>query len=81
MSDVEIVSEIPEKERLHLEDVLGELKRAGRGARQFESADQIVEAVAPELRAGDVVAILSNGGFGNIYEKLPQRLRSLAAKT
>jgi hypothetical protein len=24
-----------------------------------------------------VVAILSNGGFGGIYEKLPQRLRSL----
>jgi len=26
------------------------------------------------------VAILSNGGFGGIYEKLPQRLRGLAAK-
>jgi len=24
------------------------------------------------------VAILSNGGFGGIYEKLPQRLKSLA---
>ena len=27
-----------------------------------------------ELRAGDVVAILSNGGFGGIYEKLPRAL-------
>jgi hypothetical protein len=27
-----------------------------------------------------VVAILSNGGFGGIYEKLPQRLRGLGAK-
>jgi hypothetical protein len=26
-----------------------------------------------------VVAILSNGGFGGIYEKLPQRLRELGA--
>ncbi len=72
---------IPEKERLHLDDVLGELKKLGRPARQFESADQIVEAIAPELRSGDVVAILSNGGFGSIYEKLPQRLHSLAAKS
>jgi UDP-N-acetylmuramate: L-alanyl-gamma-D-glutamyl-meso-diaminopimelate ligase len=33
---------------------------------------------APEMRPGDVVAILSNGGFGGIYEKLPQRLRLMA---
>jgi UDP-N-acetylmuramate: L-alanyl-gamma-D-glutamyl-meso-diaminopimelate ligase len=33
---------------------------------------------APELKPGDVVAILSNGGFGGIYDKLPQRLKSLA---
>jgi hypothetical protein len=29
------------------------------------------------LREGDVVAILSNGGFGGIYEKLPAKLKSL----
>jgi len=29
------------------------------------------------MRSGDVVAILSNGGFGGIYEKLPARLRAL----
>ena len=29
--------------------------------------------MTPRLRAGDVVAILSNGGFGGIYEKLPKR--------
>jgi UDP-N-acetylmuramate: L-alanyl-gamma-D-glutamyl-meso-diaminopimelate ligase len=29
------------------------------------------------LRSGDVVAILSNGGFGGIYEKLPKRLEEL----
>jgi UDP-N-acetylmuramate: L-alanyl-gamma-D-glutamyl-meso-diaminopimelate ligase len=33
-----------------------------------------VAAIAPELRPGDVVAILSNGGFGGIYEKLPLAL-------
>jgi UDP-N-acetylmuramate: L-alanyl-gamma-D-glutamyl-meso-diaminopimelate ligase len=30
-----------------------------------------VEAITPQLKAGDIVAILSNGGFGNIYQKLP----------
>jgi hypothetical protein len=32
------------------------------------------------LCENDVVAILSNGGFGGIYEKLPQRLRALGMK-
>jgi len=31
------------------------------------------------MRDGDVIAILSNGGFGGIYEKLPARLRDLYA--
>ncbi len=38
--------------------------------------DAIVEALAAELRAGDRVAILSNGGFGAIHEKLLQALGS-----
>ncbi|MBI1740589.1 MAG: UDP-N-acetylmuramate:L-alanyl-gamma-D-glutamyl-meso-diaminopimelate ligase, partial [Candidatus Koribacter versatilis] len=46
-------------------------------AQVIADADAIVSAIAPELRPGDVVAILSNGGFGGIYEKLPERLRSL----
>jgi UDP-N-acetylmuramate: L-alanyl-gamma-D-glutamyl-meso-diaminopimelate ligase len=37
--------------------------------------DAIVNEIAPQLESGDVVAILSNGGFDGIYEKLPARLR------
>ncbi len=48
------------------------------GARLLADADDIVQTIAPEMRSGDVVAILSNGGFGGIYEKLPARLRELA---
>jgi UDP-N-acetylmuramate: L-alanyl-gamma-D-glutamyl-meso-diaminopimelate ligase len=43
-------------------------------------ADEIVQTIASEMRSGDVVAILSNGGFGGIYEKLPARLRTLAGE-
>jgi UDP-N-acetylmuramate: L-alanyl-gamma-D-glutamyl-meso-diaminopimelate ligase len=43
------------------------------------TVEGIVQLVAPEMRSGDVVAILSNGGFGGIYEKLPERLKSLSA--
>jgi UDP-N-acetylmuramate: L-alanyl-gamma-D-glutamyl-meso-diaminopimelate ligase len=71
---------IPEAERLDLQQVVGEIQKRGKQARVFADADAIVNAIAPELRERDVVAILSNGGFGGIYEKLPQRLRGLAVQ-
>ena len=62
---------IPAAERLHPEHVVAALTVHGTPASLFADADAIVDAIAPQLRAGDVVAILSNGGFGNIYAKLP----------
>jgi UDP-N-acetylmuramate: L-alanyl-gamma-D-glutamyl-meso-diaminopimelate ligase len=71
---------LPENERLELPALAAEIKQNGRPARLLADADAIVQTIAPELRSGDVVAILSNGGFGGIYEKLPARLRELAGK-
>jgi UDP-N-acetylmuramate: L-alanyl-gamma-D-glutamyl-meso-diaminopimelate ligase len=66
---------IPDAERLHPEDVIDALNAAGTPAELHPDATQIVESIAPRLKSGDVVAILSNGGFDDIYEKLPARLR------
>jgi UDP-N-acetylmuramate: L-alanyl-gamma-D-glutamyl-meso-diaminopimelate ligase len=71
---------IPERERLDLNRVVGDVQQRGKRARILADADAIVNTIAPELRERDVVAILSNGGFGGIYEKLPQRLRELGVK-
>lgn len=69
---------IPESERLSTAKLVKELKRGGHRARECKNANAIVESIVPELREGDVVAILSNGGFGGIYEKLPARLADAA---
>lgn len=68
---------IPERELLDTTAVVAGLKQMGTPARLIGEVDQIVATVAPELRSGDVVAILSNGGFGGIYEKLPRKLKAL----
>jgi UDP-N-acetylmuramate: L-alanyl-gamma-D-glutamyl-meso-diaminopimelate ligase len=68
---------IPEAERLDLAAVAAQILKHGRRARIVPTVDGIVQLIAAELRSGDVVAILSNGGFGGIYEKLPERLKSL----
>ena len=66
---------VPDAERLHPEDVVNALNASGTPAELHPDATEIVESIAPKLRDGDVVAILSNGGFDGIYEKLPARLR------
>jgi UDP-N-acetylmuramate: L-alanyl-gamma-D-glutamyl-meso-diaminopimelate ligase len=65
---------IPDAERLHPEEVVEALRAHGTRAELHDGGNAIVDAIAPQLEKGDVVAILSNGGFDGIYEKLPARL-------
>ena len=69
---------IPEADRLDLAALATAIQKHGRRARIVPEVDGIVQLVAPEMRPGDVVTILSNGGFGGIYEKLPQRLKAIS---
>ncbi len=74
LADVYQQHRIPEEERLQPEEVVQSLNKSGAEAELLADADAIVASITPQLGAGDVVAILSNGGFGGIYEKLPARL-------
>ena len=68
---------IPEVERLNPEEVVQALNTQGTPAELCPDVEAIVNGIAPQLRSGDVVAILSNGGFDGIYERLPARLKEL----
>ena len=70
---------IPDAERLHPEDVVDALNAAGTPAQLLADADAIVRGIVPQLAPGDVVAILSNGGFDGIYEKLPASMHERLA--
>ncbi|HEX8712073.1 MAG TPA: UDP-N-acetylmuramate:L-alanyl-gamma-D-glutamyl-meso-diaminopimelate ligase [Terracidiphilus sp.] len=76
LADVYQQHRIPEAERLHPEEVVRVLNDKGTPAELRADADAIVETITSQLDSGDVVAILSNGGFNGIYEKLPARLRN-----
>ena len=71
---------IPAAERLHPENVVTALVLAGKRAALLANADAIVANITPRVRAGDLVAILSNGGFEGIYEKLPAALNARTQK-
>lgn len=81
LADVFKSSAIPESERLDIMAVATNIGQLGRHARVIADVDSIVRIAAPEMRTGDVVAILSNGGFGGIYEKLPKQLESMRPAT
>jgi UDP-N-acetylmuramate: L-alanyl-gamma-D-glutamyl-meso-diaminopimelate ligase len=63
-------SALPEADRLSPEQLVGDLRAKGARARFIPSIDGIVEAVAREALPGDLVVIMSNGGFGGIHRKL-----------
>ena len=51
-----------------------DLVRTGQSAREGASIDDIIDTVVREHRPGDIVVVMSNGGFGGIHQKLIQAL-------
>lgn len=68
--------EIPQAERLDVERIAGDIKRAGGRAQACKSVEQIVALLAAESRGGDVIVVMSNGAFGGIHERLLQALKN-----
>jgi UDP-N-acetylmuramate: L-alanyl-gamma-D-glutamyl-meso-diaminopimelate ligase len=67
-------SSLPEDERLSIPQLVSDLRRAGVAARDSASVDDIVGVLAREHRPGDLVVLMSNGGFGGIHQKLLKAL-------
>jgi UDP-N-acetylmuramate: L-alanyl-gamma-D-glutamyl-meso-diaminopimelate ligase len=63
-------SSLPPEERLSEAKLVGDLTTRGVGARHLPDVDAIVGAVAAEARDGDLIVVMSNGGFGGIHRKL-----------
>jgi UDP-N-acetylmuramate: L-alanyl-gamma-D-glutamyl-meso-diaminopimelate ligase len=57
-------------EQLSVAELVRALAAEGKQAYALDGADAIVARLAPDLRPGDVVVVMSNGGFGGIHGKL-----------
>ena len=67
-------STLPESERLSIPQLVRDLHAQGLSAREAESIDDIIAGIAKEHRSGDLVVLMSNGGFGGIHQKLLRAL-------
>jgi UDP-N-acetylmuramate: L-alanyl-gamma-D-glutamyl-meso-diaminopimelate ligase len=72
-------SKLPESERLSVPRLVRDLSDRGQSAREAASIDDIIAAIVREHRPGDLVVLMSNGGFGGIHRKLLQALTDAAA--
>ena len=61
---------------LNTDELVRDIECSGTPATIVDGADEIVRRLAPVLRAGDVVAIMSNGGFDRIHDKLLDSLKT-----
>ncbi|MFT5905088.1 MAG: UDP-N-acetylmuramate: L-alanyl-gamma-D-glutamyl-meso-diaminopimelate ligase [Cryomorphaceae bacterium] len=79
-ADKAIVAGVPDPEKVDEHDrldprqLVSDVKAQGTDAWFIDEVDDIVTHVAAEAKPGDVVAVLSNGGFGGIHEKLLEAL-------
>jgi UDP-N-acetylmuramate: L-alanyl-gamma-D-glutamyl-meso-diaminopimelate ligase len=74
VASAHLPAKVPEGQRLSEAELVGAIAELGKDARFVPAVDEIVSRLAADLREGDRVVILSNGGFGGIHEKLLRAL-------
>jgi UDP-N-acetylmuramate: L-alanyl-gamma-D-glutamyl-meso-diaminopimelate ligase len=71
--------QLPENERLSIEELIAALGRRSIQAESCEDPDAIARLVAGQAAPGDVIVLMSNGGFGGLASKLVAALDLPAA--
>ena len=64
------LDKIPEDERFSSEKLASDIRRRGKPAHHFNDTDSIIEFLCNETRSGDLILVMSNGGFDNIHKRL-----------
>jgi UDP-N-acetylmuramate: L-alanyl-gamma-D-glutamyl-meso-diaminopimelate ligase len=68
------LDKIPPAERFSAQRLVEDIRRRGGCADFFPDTDSIIEHLDRTARAGDVILVMSNGGFDNIHQRLLDRL-------
>jgi len=70
ISAIPDLHKIPENDRLDPVKLSQDIAHLGGSCAYLPDVESIVDAVKKEAKPGDVIAVLSNGGFGGIHGKL-----------
>jgi UDP-N-acetylmuramate: L-alanyl-gamma-D-glutamyl-meso-diaminopimelate ligase len=64
------LEKVPEAERFSSEKLVDDIRQHGKDAHHFDDTDSIIAFVKKYSKKGDLVIVMSNGGFDNIHERL-----------
>ena len=76
VAEVARLEQVPPEERLNPAQLMADIRAAGVEADYLPTADEIVAHVVPQAQPGDILCVLSNGGFDNIHHKLIDALEA-----
>jgi len=69
-----MLSKVPENQRINSEQLVKDILKRGVRALYFDDTERIIDFIATESRYGDLILIMSNGGFDNIHKRLLENL-------
>ena len=69
-----LMEKIPVKERFSSRQLVSDLSKRGLAASYFKNTELLLEALVREARPGDVILIMSNGGFDNLHKRLLENI-------
>jgi UDP-N-acetylmuramate: L-alanyl-gamma-D-glutamyl-meso-diaminopimelate ligase len=65
-----MLRKVPEGERFSSQKLVADLVRRGKDAAHFDDTEGIIDDLVRTSMPGDIILIMSNGGFDNIHERL-----------
>jgi UDP-N-acetylmuramate: L-alanyl-gamma-D-glutamyl-meso-diaminopimelate ligase len=65
-----LLEKIPPRERFSSQQLVKDLKGRDEDAYYFTDTDSIIDFLVTEAKSGDLILVMSNGGFDNIHERL-----------
>ena len=80
VAEIARLEQVPEGERLDPARLMEDIRTAGTKADYLKTSDEIVTQVTVQAEPGDILCVLSNGGFGNIHQKLLAALAERSTK-
>ena len=76
VAEIARLDQVPPEERLNPEQLMEDIRSKGTDAYYLPTANDIVSHIIPLTQPGDILCVLSNGGFENIHQKLLDELNN-----
>lgn len=70
-----VKKDIAKEDKFSTRQLVGDIAKKGIEAHHFSTSDQIIHFLPSKLTSGDLVLIMSNGGFDNIHVKLLETIK------